>query len=216
MKKCIVCKKDFIFNSGAQKYCSKECYKMATKQLARNYKKTHRKEINKCKREYYKKHKIRISIAAKEYQETHKKQISEQRKKYYLNNKENIISRVKKYRQENKDKINRHKKNKFQKNTNFRLSCILRIRIIMALKRNSKKGHTTDLLGCSIEQVKEHLENHFKSGMTWKNIGKWHLDHIRPCASFDLSKKSEQRKCFHYTNLQPLWAEENWKKGCKY
>jgi len=51
--------------------------------------------------------------------------------------------------------------------------------------------------------------------MNWSNYGKWHIDHIKSCASFDLSKKSEQKKCFHYTNLQPLWAEENIKKGGK-
>ena len=60
-----------------------------------------------------------------------------------------------------------------------------------------------------------HLEAQFKPGMTWDNYGLkgWHVDHIRPCASFDLRDPEQQRRCFHYTNLQPLWAEENLKKG---
>ena len=51
--------------------------------------------------------------------------------------------------------------------------------------------------------------------MTWKNHGIWHVDHIRPCASFDLTKDEEQRECFHYKNLQPLWGPDNLAKGSK-
>ena len=71
------------------------------------------------------------------------------------------------------------------------------------------------LIGCSIESLKNYLEKQFKKDMTWHNHGLygWHIDHIRPCISFDLIKKSEQKKCFHYTNLQPLWAKENLSKG---
>jgi len=69
------------------------------------------------------------------------------------------------------------------------------------------------------KQRKEYLQNQFKKGMTWKNYGKgkrkWCVDHIKPCCSFDLSKPEEQKKCFHYTNLQPLWAKENRQKGVK-
>ena len=72
------------------------------------------------------------------------------------------------------------------------------------------------LVGCSIEKLKQHLESQFKEGMTFSNYGKWHIDHIRPCTSFDLSKLDEQYKCFHYTNLQPLWAEENLRKSSSY
>lgn len=63
------------------------------------------------------------------------------------------------------------------------------------------------------KQLKKHLEIKFTKGMSWENYGKWHVDHIKPCAKFDLTKESEQRKCFHYTNLQPLWAIDNFKKG---
>ena len=67
----------------------------------------------------------------------------------------------------------------------------------------------------SIENLWIHLEKSFKPGMTRENYGKWHIDHIRPCSSFDLSKPEEQSICFHYSNLMPLWAEENLKKGSK-
>ena len=74
-----------------------------------------------------------------------------------------------------------------------------------------------ELLGVSMNEVRAYLELQFKSGMTWENYGYkgWHIDHIIPCASFDLTDPEQQRRCFHYTNLQPLWWHENLAKGDK-
>jgi len=108
-----------------------------------------------------------------------------------------------------------YQKNKRKTDINFRISGNLRSRIRIALKGICKSKSTMKLVGCSIKQLKEHLQKQFKKGMNWQNYGKWHIDHIKPCASFDLSKSSEQQKCFHYTNLQPLWAEDNLSKGDK-
>ena len=69
------------------------------------------------------------------------------------------------------------------------------------------------LVGCTTKQLAEHLERQFKEGMSWDNYGEWHVDHIRPCASFDLSDEGQQKECFHWRNLQPLWGIENIKKG---
>jgi len=80
----------------------------------------------------------------------------------------------------------------------------------------NKGAHTEELNGCSWKQLKEHLEQQFRSEMTWNNYGTvWHIDHIKPVCSFDLTKQEEQLKCFHYTNLQPLLAKENLVKGSK-
>lgn len=94
----------------------------------------------------------------------------------------------------------------------------LRRRMHQVLKRNRKSDHTVALLGCSVRYLIAHLEQQWQPGMSWANYGisGWHIDHIRPCASFDLSDPDEQRKCFHFTNLQPLWAKENIIKGAKY
>ncbi len=77
-----------------------------------------------------------------------------------------------------------------------------------------------DVIGCSVKDLKRHVEKRFTKGMSWKVFmsgkGYIHLDHIKPIASFDLTKESEQEKCFHYTNLQPLWAFDNLRKGDKY
>ena len=99
-----------------------------------------------------------------------------------------------------------------------KLLLLLRSRLssVLGRRKTQKSQHTIELLGCSIAQLVQHLENKFKVGMTWDNQGLWHVDHIRPCASFDLTDPIQQRECFHYLNLQPLWAEDNMKKGAKY
>lgn len=99
----------------------------------------------------------------------------------------------------------------------FKLLAYVRGRIRGALKRKTakKSNKTEQLLGCSAHELKMHLEILFKDGMSWNNYGKWHVDHIKPCCSFDLTNPEEQEACFHYSNLQPLWAEDNLKKsGC--
>ena len=92
----------------------------------------------------------------------------------------------------------------------------LRSRVSHALSRNSKSDSTETLVGCSMNELRDHLESQFTAGMTWDNYGEWHVDHIKPCAMFDFSIDSHQFQCFHYTNMQPLWAIDNYKKGIKY
>lgn len=88
--------------------------------------------------------------------------------------------------------------------------------------RNYKKDSSSQLIGCTWLELQVKLQNQFDIGMTWENMGMhWHIDHIKPCASFDLTKESEQRKCFHWSNLRPLPARENirkhsWYKGKHY
>ena len=104
-------------------------------------------------------------------------------------------------------------KKRLKTDVGFRILQNLRSRLTMELKRNSKSDHTIKLLGCSVKFLKEYLEKQFKKNMNWNNYGRnknnWQVDHKRPCCSFDLSKPSEQKKCFHYSNLQPLWIKEN-------
>ena len=98
------------------------------------------------------------------------------------------------------------------------LASLMRVRVTCALNNyeNRSKKHTFEYVGCNLQELREHLEKQFTIGMSWENQGQWHIDHIRPCASFDLSKEEERHKCFHYTNLQPLWASDNLSKGSKY
>jgi hypothetical protein len=150
------------------------------------------------------------------WQKLHSKKWKEYQSNWYLKNREQILEHSKKYFQDNKDKIINYRKNKYRKDLNFRLKDYLRHRIWSALKGLNKSESTMKLIGCSVEYLKQHLESKFTKGMSFDNYGKWHIDHIKPCASFDLSKPSEQKKCFHYTNLQPLWAEDNLRKNDNY
>jgi hypothetical protein len=156
-------------------------------------------------------------------------------KKYYLKNRKKILRRVKKYVEKNTIKVARYKKQYAKKNNKriskykkfymkmrykneveFRLCSRFRSYLYLHLKNSKKSDHALELLGCSIRFLKTYLEKQFKPGMSWDNYGKWHIDHVKPCAKFDLSKTEEQKKCFHYTNLQPLWAKENLSKGATY
>lgn len=102
----------------------------------------------------------------------------------------------------------------------FRIKHSLRNRFKAALRQQKTKKSDTlfNLTGCSYEEFIQHIESQFQEGMSWDNYGKdgWHIDHIKPCASFDLTDPQQQKLCFHFTNLQPLWAEDNLKKGSKY
>ena len=87
----------------------------------------------------------------------------------------------------------------------------------MIYKNTKKCKKTLELTGCTLEFLYNYLESKFTKGMSWDNYGKfgWHIDHIIPCSSFDMSNPEEQKKCFHYTNLQPLWWLDNLKKSNK-
>jgi hypothetical protein len=136
-------------------------------------------------------------------------------KKYYKLHKQTLKRNYKLYRKNNRNKINQLNKFYYDNNLNFKIAKLLRNRMGRALKRITKLGHTLELIGCSIEFFKQHLESQFKDGMSWSNYGKWEIDHIIPCASFNLSNSNEQKKCFNYKNLQPLWWEENRTKHAK-
>lgn len=78
-----------------------------------------------------------------------------------------------------------------------------------------KAAKTFDAAGCTVAELRAYLESKWLPGMSWENYGLkgWHVDHVTPCSFFDLSDPEQQLKCFHYTNLQPLWAFDNISKG---
>ena len=164
--------------------------------------------IRKKRKEFYEKNKEKVRSLQKEYRENNKEKIAKGKKNYIENNKE-------KYREYRK-KLYAYK---MENDKDFKLKKALRQRVYFAVKSiNTKKSKKTmELLGCSIDELKKHLESKFKEGMSWENYGLrgWHIDHIIPCSSFDLTKEDEQRKCFNYTNLQPLWWIDNIKKSDK-
>jgi len=188
--------------------------------------------------------KLRKKTYMKIYRETNKQKLKEQKKYWYELNKQTINEQKKVYRKKNKDKIkqyleknkdkfkqqrkeynikNADKKRQYQKNKikndiQYKLSRNLRKRLHSAIKNNQKLGSAVKDLGCTIDELKIYLESKFQEGMTWENwnLYGWHIDHIKPLSLFDLTDKNQFLQAVHYTNLQPLWAEDNLSKNDKY
>jgi hypothetical protein len=115
--------------------------------------------------------------------------------------------------------------NKTQRKNNpqYKIKATLRSRYLDALKRHTNGGKVNkhhsaiELLGCNIDDYKQYLEQQFHPDMTWENHGiLWEIDHIKPCASFDLTDVNQQQECFHYKNTQPLYKSYNRSKGAKF
>jgi len=205
-KKCSKCNEEKEFGEfykdksgkyGLLSYCKKcHCAQSAA------YRAANAEQIKR----YYEKNKEERNRKSREYHEANKEEIKQQKKEYYEENKEEIIKKTWEY-----------KKKRLMEDPLFKLIECLRSRILTAIKSQAgeKAAKSIELLGCSIEHVRDHLESQFTEGMTWENQGEWHIDHIRPCASFNLEDPENQRKCFHWTNLQPLWAQDNIRKGAK-
>ena len=153
------------------------------------------------------------------FRKNNKERVSAQAARSYEKNKPKIRLARRIYRQANKDKINAKNAERLKTNPQSKTARILRGRIRVALKSQGtfKSESTIELVGASIPFVKKWIESKFKPGMSWGNHGqgkgKWHIDHIRPCASFDLTDLGQQKECFNYSNLQPLWEEDNLSKG---
>ncbi len=145
-------------------------------------------------------------------------------KKYYQENKERVKATVKTWCTNNRDRLNKRLR-KWQKeyrirNPQYRLQHSLYRRMRDAIKgqlagKAYNKKHANRLLGCTVKELMQRLEGMFKEGMTWGNYSQygWHIDHIKPCASFDLTDTEQVKQCFHFSNLQPLWWRENIVKG---
>lgn len=110
--------------------------------------------------------------------------------------------------------MNKKERQRRKKDIRYKLLKNLRCRLWLTVKHKKSKS-TMELTGCNIDHLICHIESKFSDGMNWNNYGRWHIDHIMPCSSFDLNNPEEQKKCFHYTNLQPLWASDNIQKSDK-
>ncbi len=139
-----------------------------------------------------------------------------------VRNTENRKIYTKNYNTKYKNRRNKLRSVRYNTDINYKLSENLRKRINKAIKNNQKSGSAIKDLGCSIEQFKIYIESKFQSGMTWDNYGRkpgvkcWEIDHVKPLNNFDLTSSEEFKKAAHFSNLQPMWAEDNNKKRAKY
>ena len=161
----------------------------------------------------------KIAAYNKDYAQKNKEKLAEKRKIRNQENKEKIKEATKAWKDKNKDAIREYNRQYTAKRYNldpiFKLKLNQRSRL-KAILKSSKAVKTHELLGCSFQELKSHIESLFVDGMNWENMGEWHIDHIMPLAAFDLTKEENQKIAFNYKNLQPLWAIDNLKKGAKY
>ena len=110
---------------------------------------------------------------------------------------------------------NRYIRFRWRRDAAFRALSLLRSRLGGAVRRQatSKALKTAQLLGCTVPEFLAHIAAQFRDGMSWENHGKWEIDHIKPCRAFDLTDPEQQKACFHYSNMQPLWMGENRSKS---
>ena len=107
-------------------------------------------------------------------------------------------------------------RNRFRQRYQTDPGFVLLVRLRRRLRTFLKGGHSNtmlELVGCSREELTKHVEQQFTDGMSWSNMGDWHIDHKVPCSLFDLSIQAERARCFHCSNLRPMWARDNISKG---
>lgn len=214
-------KKEKIYIAGMCSKCDYQKYKESYTKHNQEYREAHTEELKEYGREYYKDNKEELLQKAKEYWMENKDHLGIKRKECYQKNRDTILEKASQYAKENREKINTYAKNRKENDINFKLTCILRSRLFDALKGRTKKTQKAlELLGCTIEEFKLYIESLWLPGMSWDNHGswkrgepmKWHIDHITPCCRFDMTKELEQKECFNWKNLQPLWADKNLSK----
>jgi hypothetical protein len=204
VKKCATCGIDksliefhkWKYSSDGYRRVCKECRKIETKK-------------------YYENNCEKIKNTVSSYREKNQLKVRELKKKIYEKDKSRILGINKLYREKNKEKRNEYTRNRKLTDPVFKLKHLMnsRLRIFLKSKNLQKYNKTFAIVGCTPQELKIHIESKFLYGMSWDNQGEWHIDHVIPLSS----GKSEEEiiKLCHYTNLQPLWAIDNMKKGSK-
>ena len=174
-------------------------------------------QCKKCKNNYSHKYYAKNKKRYAKNRINNKLQKSEYDKQRYKKHRYKIKHKSSQYYYANLVKVKQYWNNRYKNDLNFRITMNLRKRVRNIIKNQKKYFSNIELVGCSVTELKVHLEKQFTKGMTWKNYGfyGWHIDHVIPCSSFDMTDPKQQKKCFHYTNLQPLWAEDNLRKSNK-
>jgi hypothetical protein len=173
------------------------------------------------RKKYIELNKEKIKANAKKYHKTYyeenKEEVLNYQKEYYKENGEKVKARIRTYNKENLDKF----KERYQTDASYKIKKLLRNRVKQALKNNSKSAHTMELIGCSIEFLKEHLQKtaltngYLDFDINNYDSNKYHIDHVIPCDAFNLQCSYHQKLCFNWSNLQILRAEENMIKSNK-
>lgn len=197
------------------------------KASVKQYKSDNSEAVRDSAKRFYAKHRGTVRAREKQRYLQSRNKVLERNKRWRVKNREAIHAYRKRHYAANRQKVNtaisKYKKRRMQIDPGFKLRDRLCKRVQFALKRYlvgakaRKATGSMKLIGADMDWLMAWLEVQFKLGMTWENYGSvWHVDHVQPCASFDLNDSQQQKLCFHWTNLQPLFAEENLAKGAKW
>lgn len=220
-----------------QKSMEKQCTKCNTSLPVSEFRKG--RVCISCERKHhkdlYEKNKEQRLLKAQQYREQNADKISSYHRQRYVENSEALINKSKDYYNKNRDKRlakvteyrnkNRELINQKRRSKQYHLSPTAKVKASLHNRLNKivrYKGlrlhnRAVKFLGCTVNDLIQHLESKFLPTMTWENHGKvWHIDHVIPCAHFDLTKEEDQLKCFHYSNLQPLFATTTTIDGTTY
>ena len=186
-------------------------------------------KIKQQRRDWRKKRAEHVKAYGAQRHLENREQILVKQKAWREDNKERHLATVKAWAEANRDRVKANDKAWRERNAGrvaelkkrarakakldpgFQILDTLRSRMKEIVRKGAmiKRQTSLSLIGCTPLALRQHLERQFKPGMSWDNRREWHIDHIRPCYTFDLHDLAEQRACFHYTNLRPLWASEN-------
>lgn len=204
---CIECKKASLLTKKDSIKESQRKWREAHPNYQKEYSKTEKsKEYH---RQYYREHAQDYNDRKIQWRKKNPERETEARRAYNEKNRESVNN----YHREWKAK-------KAQSDPQYKLKINISRRIryeLHTLNKGRKISRTIELIGCSIEDLKAHIERQFAPGMSWENYGKvWHIDHRIPCATWDLANEFESKCCWNYRNLQPMLASDNLRKKDKY
>ena len=199
---CLECNTPEVYRERARDYRKRNPDKVKEQNDRRT-----KEYIREKSKEYYKRHSEKIKPIARI-----------KVREYYRNNREKCIACATESRKRNIDKVKIRQrawqKRSFKENPERKIAANLRRRLHRALSGKRRAGSAVRDLGCSVGELMKWLEGKFVEGMSWDNYGPiWHVDHINPLSSFDLTDTEQFKLASHYTNLQPLFASDNIKKG---
>jgi hypothetical protein len=218
--------KEEIRRKSRQRYATDAEFRQRARDSANQYRTKNRETVLEKKRDWYNNNKERHYASTKMYRQKN----PEVRKEEYRRKRERDLEKfgckpkrvasnspfVKEPYEDRKAYMRQYVANRRKVDPGFALTMRCRRRVRRALSRDVKSAKTLDLIGCSALELKQYIEAKFLPGMSWDCLDRIHIDHIRPLASFDLNDPEQQRIAFHYTNLQPLWAEDNLRKHAKW
>ena len=196
-KICKICGTDTVPNPAKQWYSGPTCYKCYKKAYLQKNKVKVKKSVDAWRANNSERHKANEKRWRKDNFEHNKKTQDEWRKKN--------IDRGRKNQRE-------YQKQRELNDITYKIKRRIRHRLYIALRNEQKIGSGIKDLGCSIQHLKTHLEQQFYDGMTWDNYGQWHIDHVEPLCSFDLTDEVQFKKACNYNNLQPLWTKDHFEK----